>query len=56
MFAFVSFRGNYAVHKKTVLCLGEVLLKCAFFDKRSQLYMHISAMHLKTARRRVEVK
>ena len=42
--------------KKTVLCLSEVLLKCVFFDKRSQLYMHISAMHLKTARRCVEVK
>ena len=42
--------------KKTVLCLAEVLLKCVFFDKRSQLYVHISAMHLETARRRVEVR
>ena len=31
MFEWVSFRGNYTVHKK-------VLLNCVIFNKQSQLY------------------
>ena len=38
MFEWISYRGNYAVHIKTVLRLAEVLLKHVIFNKRSQLY------------------
>ena len=36
MFEWVSFRGNYAVHKKSVLCLTKVLLNLVIFNKALQ--------------------
>ena len=39
MFEWVSFIGNYAVHKKTVLRIAEVLLKRVIFNKKSQLFL-----------------
>ena len=39
MFEWISCRGNYAVHIKTVLRLAEVLLNRVIFNKRSQLYL-----------------
>ena len=36
MFEWISCRGNYAVHIKTVLRLAEVLLNRVIFYKRSQ--------------------
>ena len=39
MFAWISWRGNYAVHIKTVLCLAEVLVNRVIFHKRIQLYL-----------------
>ena len=37
MFQWISCKGNYAVHIKTILRLAEVLLNCVIFNKRSQL-------------------
>ena len=39
MFECISCRGNYAVHKKTVLRLAQELLNRVIFNKRIQLYL-----------------
>ena len=45
MFEWVSFIGNYAVHKKTVLHLAEVLMNRVVFNMRSQLYSVLKNEH-----------
>ena len=37
MFEWISCRGNYAVHIKTILRLAKELLNRVIFNKRSQL-------------------
>ena len=39
MFDWISCRGNYAVHIKTVLRLTEVLSNRVISNKRSKLYL-----------------
>ena len=39
MFEWVSYKENYAVYKKSVLCLAEALLNCVIFNKWSHLYL-----------------
>ena len=39
MFDWISYRGIYAVHIETVLCLAEELMNRVIFNKRSQMYL-----------------
>ena len=62
MFDWISCRGHYAVHIKTVLRLAEVLLNREIFNKRSQLCLVLKkeyrgnyAVHIKTVLRLTEV-
>ena len=41
MFEWISFRGNYADHIKTVLRLAQLLLNCIIINRRSQLYLDL---------------